>query len=558
MPRHTFLTKRPGSNKYQYRRKLPTDLQTHYGKKEIKFSLKTSDYREACQKASLESVRLDEEFATIRRQLAAEEITTLSDLEIGRIAQLYTHYLLSDDEQARRYRLNDTDDVPMKVRALAEIEEDTITALQISQESLTLQETGDVESEMEWFLPDHGIKLKTDSEAYTKVAEALLKAEVQAYELMAQRNEGKVVETPSPPAPMLIGKTTSSSGNDISMTAMLEKWNEERQGPQTSYVEFKIQIRRFVELHGDLDVDKVEVHHIREFKDAILKHPRHSNSKALRNKTVPQLLEYAKKHPATLLLSPNTAKKSLAAISAILGFALNNGYIDSNPAQGIKIAKSKTREKAKVSYTTRDLNTIFSSPVYVNNDRPKGGSGEAVYWIPLLALFTGARLEELGQLHTEDLKEENDILYLDMQTIDKDRGFKTQSSLRRVPLHQTLIDLGFPEYVRAQTEKGHIHVFHLLKTYGEKRTHNWSKWWNSYARKHGPISDKTSFHSFRHTVKDAFRDAEIREEWADRLQGHATASEGRKYGSRGPNIEVLNRAIQQLQFPGLGPVSLTH
>lgn len=556
MPRHTRLTKRRNSTNWQFRIKIPTDLQDHYGKQEARYSLKTSNYREACKMESVESLKWEQEFETVRRQLKAlsqqltsPALTEISDLEVDRIAQLYTHFLLEEDEQGRRFELiENSEDMDMRVAIRSEIQEDTAQALEDSREALTLLDTSWVESEMEWLLPDNGIKLKAGSEAHAKVAEALLKAAVRAYELIAQRDQGKVVDTP--PCPIFTPQQIPS-GSGLTLTNMLEKWNEERQGPQTSYIEFQIQVRRFVELHGDLDVDKIGVSHIREFKDAMLKFPRISNSKALRDKTVPQLLEYAQKHPDIPLLSPNTARKALAAVSAILGFALNNGYIDSNPAHGIKIAKAKVQEKPKVSYTIDDLNTIFSSPIYTENVRPKGGSGEAAKWIPLLALFTGARLEELGQLHTDDLKEENGILYLDMQTIDEDRKFKTQSSLRRVPLHQTLIDLGFPEYVQQQARDGRVHMFHLLKPWKEKRTHNWSKWWNPYTRKHGTVSAKTSFHSFRHTVKDAFRDAEVREEWADRIQGHATSTEGRKYGSRGPKLEVLNKAIQQLQYPGL-------
>ena len=39
----------------------------------------------------------------------------------------------------------------------------------------------------------------------------------------------------------------------------------------------------------------------------------------------------------------------------------------------------------------------------------KGGAGEAAYWLPLLALFTGARLEELAQLRVSDLASEEGL-----------------------------------------------------------------------------------------------------------------------------------------------------
>lgn len=49
-------------------------------------------------------------------------------------------------------------------------------------------------------------------------------------------------------------------------------------------------------------------------------------------------------------------------------------------------------------FTASDLSMIFESGVFRRGERPKGGRGEAAFWLPLVALFTGARLSELGQL----------------------------------------------------------------------------------------------------------------------------------------------------------------
>ena len=34
---------------------------------------------------------------------------------------------------------------------------------------------------------------------------------------------------------------------------------------------------------------------------------------------------------------------------------------------------------------------IFNTPVFTKGERPEGGQGNAAFWLPLLALFTGAR-----------------------------------------------------------------------------------------------------------------------------------------------------------------------
>jgi hypothetical protein len=44
---------------------------------------------------------------------------------------------------------------------------------------------------------------------------------------------------------------------------------------------------------------------------------------------------------------------------------------------------------------TAELKTLLASPVFTKGERPKGGKGDAAFWLPLLGLFTGARRGEL-------------------------------------------------------------------------------------------------------------------------------------------------------------------
>jgi hypothetical protein len=56
-----------------------------------------------------------------------------------------------------------------------------------------------------------------------------------------------------------------------------------------------------------------------------------------------------------------------------------------------------------------DLQVIFKTPVFTVGERPKGGKGEASFWLPLLALFTGARLGELSSLRASDVARDDAI-----------------------------------------------------------------------------------------------------------------------------------------------------
>ena len=78
-------------------------------------------------------------------------------------------------------------------------------------------------------------------------------------------------------------------------------------------------------------------------------------------------------------------------------------------------------------------------------------------WIPLIALFSGARLEEIGQLLCTDVRIEEGIDYFNLLDLpnedehDEDGGhvkkLKTLDAGRRVPIHPELVAMGFLDYV---------------------------------------------------------------------------------------------------------------
>ena len=212
------------------------------------------------------------------------------------------------------------------------------------------------------------------------------------------------------------------------------------------------------------------------------------------------------------------------------------------PGSGDQGSRPEANREKRLPYETEDLKAIFRSLVYSSGARPAAGAGEAAYWLPLLALFTGARLEELGQLLVTDVKRESGVCYLDINTLDEGKSLKTRSSRRRVPLHAELIRLGFLKYVSKLPPQGSLWPDPKPDNKG-KLTGNWSKWWGRYARQEAGITDpRKVFHSFRHTFKDATRAAGIDEALSDALTGHSGGGVRRTYG-RGYPIEKLAEAI---------------
>jgi integrase len=220
----------------------------------------------------------------------------------------------------------------------------------------------------------------------------------------------------------------------------------------------------------------------------------------------------------------------------------------------VRLPKAKVEKKARVPFDREDLKLIFKATVFTKGERLGGGAGEAAYWLPLIALFTGARMTEIGQLRTTDVRRESAIDYLDITDEGEDNGVKTESSRRHVPIHPELIRLSFLNSVAEMRKSGAGRLFPEIKA--DRMgvlTGNWSNWSGRYMREKIGITDaRKVFHSFRHTFKDACRVAGIGQEIHDALTGHAEgANEGRNYGLGQHPLKPLAVAIKKVRYTGL-------
>ena len=259
----------------------------------------------------------------------------------------------------------------------------------------------------------------------------------------------------------------------------------------------------------------------------------------------------------------NTNMK-LSRLRTLIGWAYQNDLAPSNVAEGISVKVADGGKMQRQPFSLSDLQAIFSSPVYANGDRPKGGRLEAAYWLPLLGLFTGARLEEIGQLRVSDVQRKD---YPDQDgkmlsgwflqiteatdALGQDNRIKNAASERLIPLHPELERLGFITYVeKLSDQKGRVFPDLKANVYG-RLTAKWGEWFGPYLRKVCGITDKRKvFHSFRHTFKDYIRRARIAEGVQRQLMGHAGKDVADDYGS-GYDLHSLAEAIATYRVPGL-------
>ena len=250
-------------------------------------------------------------------------------------------------------------------------------------------------------------------------------------------------------------------------------------------------------------------------------------------------------------LSATTATHKVGILKTLFNVGISYELLVSNPAANVRTQRV-SGGKSRVAFSADDLQRIFSSAIYTDNYLPQVGGRDAAYWLPLLALFTGARIEELAQLLVKDVHFVAKLgHYLNITDEAEHAKLKNASSRRRVPVHPILVACGFVDYV--QQVKPSKFLFPFLKPNPRGKFGGYfSNFFSIYLRQRVKITDSRKvFHSFRHTFKDVCRKVGIEEAVHDALTGHTGNSVSRRYGNEQYPLEPLFEAMERYDIAGL-------
>jgi integrase len=175
---------------------------------------------------------------------------------------------------------------------------------------------------------------------------------------------------------------------------------------------------------------------------------------------------------------------------------------------------------------------------------------DARYWLPILGVYHGNRLEEFAQLLREDVRNADGIAYFDIND-DGEKQVKNEQSKRRVPIHPKVLALGFLDYVEKIALNSNDPLFPDLEPGGAdmKRGHSFSKWWTRYRKQIALYSRGVDYHSFRHNVRTQLVAADVREPVIDELIGHEGQGVGRAVYTHAMPLAKLHEAICKIEWP---------
>ncbi|NIA70336.1 site-specific integrase [Pelagibius litoralis] len=244
------------------------------------------------------------------------------------------------------------------------------------------------------------------------------------------------------------------------------------------------------------------------------------------------------------------------------GWDLPNGFAATRLSKR-ELNKAGRRRRAMKS---EELKRLFESPLFTGclSENRRSLPGEQIlkdsfYWVPLLIAFTGGRLEEICQLTTSDVLEVEGIWCIRISDENEDQEVKTEAAQRIIPLHPTLLKLGFIERVLRLRENAKRRVFPELTPGGRYGRYGYrlTKRWTHYRRQVELYEPGKDFHTLRHSFNTHLLNKKVPIVWMSQLMGHATPGHtaghavnletaSTYYG--GAEIPQLKEAVQQFDF----------
>lgn len=573
MPQHPRLYKR--GNTYYHRAWVPIDIKDTYGKTEETFSLKTKDPKEAVIRVRQAASEVDERFERHRQHIALTQnstpLTELDDKQIKYLAGLYYCYLLEEDDELRLRGMEEghrpinlidssitsemTKNIISDALKRKEHFEDHKETIEYVLEDLKevhpkgIVDDGiidEVDELLSW--TNVNINLSKDSLSRRKLNLAVQGEAIKAYEAIQLRNKGEIIETP-----------TTSSEPYQSILPLLsiasEDWIKEK--TQTSWVQktangHRAGMEMFISLVGDKPFNTYTKADAREFKNVLLTLPPNwTKNQKLKNLPITDALKKSKRLGLEPM-SPKNANKLMEFVGAFFRWADNHYDEDiSDIFKGMTLPITKSKRDERHPYNTEELNTLITHLSECLSE-DNNFSNNYMFWLPLIALYTGARMNEIAQLYSTDIKNKEGIFYFDINADGQDKTLKFERTNKRlIPIHKTLIDLGFINYVGIMKKKKSKRLFPDIKVdqYGYYSS-RFSKEFQALRKKIGLNRKGTTFHSLRHNFEDACRENDIPLSIMNALQGHSEKGMAGRYGD-GYSVEKLNQSLQKIEYKGL-------
>lgn len=343
------------------------------------------------------------------------------------------------------------------------------------------------------WLAAHGLDLPSDEGEQRRALYAWSQATAKALVGRKQRDRGEVFDTPpEPDMPESISASEAARfgpadkpAHLLTLRDVLELWRNKGKRPTLKTIDTAERIvAQYEEVLGNPPLLKLTRQQGLKFRDWLLDQGQ----------------------------SPRTAADRLGYVSRLIRFEMQEQQrITVNPWATIKIEGSRERVTVRKPIKADKLAALFAAPLFQAYDLPtvRTAGRDASYWIPILGAYTGARVTELAQLLTTDIRQDGCLWCISIIDEQAWQSVKNTSSKRVIPMHPELIRLGLPEYAASLRLAGHERLFPMAPVSDLNNAGGpFATWFSKLKARHGWGPENT-FHSFRHTIETMLKRKQV-------------------------------------------------
>lgn len=519
------MLQRRGST-YASRIVLPAQIRASWGRTEITRSLRTGDAREARRRLILWEAHVGaflqhvdkhaqsmtrDEIESIYRQYLTTKFDEIEERLSRPISQL--------GNEGTSFYLNDEAHRISAALAFGEVEERLPEACRLAPQA--------------------------DEGHQRRVARRLLEADLAATVAELGALEGRPLERP-----LELSSTTPAAEAAPQSSPLLseiaEMYCQERIGlkkwsPRTAEQNRGI-FRLIVDLLGDRPIHEVTKADIRTLGNQMLALPANM-AKLFPGLSPREVLETAQDRAELPRLQPRSINKNYQCVRTLFNWATEHDYVSQSPASILRDVDEGRAQDARKALEDDDIARFVSFAV----ERAKESYE---LWIPRIMAFTGCRMGEAAQLRKQDIREVDGLWVFDINKEHPEKDVKTGNSIRLIPIHPRLIELGLLDFVES-SEDDFLFPRRIRFVDDPKRSNVdlLSKQLSRWLKQSGVSDPKKKVQSLRETMATKLKDLSIPEYQIAEILGHENnnISTGR-YG-KDTKLPILYEALSKIQIP---------
>lgn len=541
------------NNIYYFRLRIPLDIAPYFSRSEIWKSLKTKTYKSARTTISKLLYHTEWLFLHLRSGMH-------TDTQMKQMVKDYLHDVLNRCESIRSIGMvtYETDGqeplsadpdpqaiIDTSVKAIDEL-------IESSKRKLMVNDFSGVSVRVDWYIKEKGIAVDKGGVEYSTLCREILKAEIETLKVEKERISGNydnrydrfldsIIEPAVQAVVVAPGTQEVKSSSMVMLSHVIQEnikeselggnWNEKTKAENESI--YKV----IIDVLGDQDIAGINHQTMMQFRDKLSKLPANRDKiPRYKGKTIDQLLVMRNVDA----MSKTTLNKYLVRASSLFKWAVKHGYIPTNVAEGLTLPKAKRADQEREAYSTEDIQRIFNHLEY---DK----AAPHRFWIPIIGMYQGMRLDEICQLYLSDIVIVDDVPCISVNSV-ANKKLKNTASERIIPIHPMLVRLGFRGYIDEVRSQNRERLWSKLTKKRDGYSQDFGKWYQRFNRRYVTDNPKRVFHSFRHSLADRLKQAGVQETLIAEILGHSIESVTMgRYGKR-YQPKVLLEALMQLDY----------